>query len=90
MQFNSAVTKVEFVGAKYLLAASEDTSVQLMDLESGKVKSFTQQGHECSVRNAAVDPKIEICASVGCDGTLIMHKVADCDYISRRKIAEKT
>ena len=42
------------------------------------------------MRNAAVDPKIDICASVGCDGTLIMHKVADCDYISRRKIAEKT
>ncbi len=37
MQFNSPVTKLEFVGAKHLLGISEDTFVQLLDLESGKV-----------------------------------------------------
>jgi hypothetical protein len=37
MMFNSAVTKVSFVGGKFLLGVSEDSSVQLMDLESKKV-----------------------------------------------------
>ena len=45
MQFDSPVTKLEFVGAQHLLAVSEDSSVQLMDLESGKVKTFTCGNH---------------------------------------------
>lgn len=42
MQFDSPITKLEFVGAKHLLAVSEDAAVQIMDLESGKVQSYTQ------------------------------------------------
>ena len=37
MQFDSAVTKVQFVGAKHVLAVSEDAAGQIMDLETGKV-----------------------------------------------------
>ncbi len=37
MIFNSAVTKVAFVGGKFLLGVSEDSIVQLMDLESKTV-----------------------------------------------------
>jgi len=37
-----------------LLAISEDSAVQVMELESGKVKSYGS--HNGSVRNAAVDP----------------------------------
>lgn len=37
MVFNSAITKVEFFGAKHLLALSEDQSAQIMDLETNLV-----------------------------------------------------
>ena len=34
MKFESQITKIKFVSGKYLLGISEDTSCQLMDLES--------------------------------------------------------
>jgi len=75
MQFNSPITRLEFVGAKHLLATSEDSVVQLLDMESGKFLSFTEGQHNGSVRNAAVDPLMEFLATVGCDGNLHIHKI---------------
>lgn len=77
MQFDSSVTKLEFVGAKHLLAVSEDSAVQIMDLESGKVQSFRTGQHKGSVRNAAVDPLMDYLATVGCDGNLHIHSLQD-------------
>lgn len=77
MQFNSPITRLEFVGAKHLLATSEDSVVQLLDMESGKFLSFTEGQHNGSVRNAAVDPLMEFLATVGCDGNLHIHKIQD-------------
>ena len=54
MVFNTPVTKVEFVGGKYLLALSEDSGAQLCNLDDMKVRKFSE--HQGSVRNAAVDP----------------------------------
>lgn len=90
MQFDSQVTGLEFVGAKYLLARSEDTSVQLMDLDSGKVKSFQNKSNSCSVRNAAVDSSVELLATTRCDGTLIFTKIENMEQLHSYKIAEKT
>ena len=71
MQFNSAVTKVEFVGSRFLLGCSEDSTVQLCDLESGKVQSFGSEcAHSGSVRNACVDSQVTMLATTGCDGKL--------------------
>ena len=77
MQFDSAITRLEFVGAKHLLAVSEDLSVQIMDLDSGKVQNFTEGRHSCSVRNAAVDPMMDLLATVGCDSNLHIHGASD-------------
>jgi WD40 repeat protein len=84
------VTKVDFIGGKYLLAVSEDTHVQLMDLETQKVKVFLQGQHKCSVRNAAVDPQLEILATMGCDGVLILNKIEDQSKLKELKIADKS
>lgn len=88
MQFDSSVTKLEFVGAKHLLAMSEDSVVQLMDLESGKVQSFTQAQHQGSVRNAAVDPLMDLVATVGCDGNLHISSLSDLSLKRKDTISE--
>lgn len=88
MQFDSAVTKLEFVGAKHLLAVSEDSTVQLMDLESGKVQTFTHGRHEGSVRNAAVDPMMDLLATVGCDGNLHINSIHDQSLKRKQSISE--
>ena len=41
-----------------------------MDVESKKVSNIVKGIHECSVRNAAVDPYFEYLATTGCDGSL--------------------
>jgi len=48
-----------------------------MDLESGKVKTFTEGQHSGSVRNAAVDPMMELLATIGCDGMLHINSIDD-------------
>jgi WD40 repeat protein len=40
MAFNSKVTKIQFVGGKYLLALSEDCTAQMMDIDTEKVTDF--------------------------------------------------
>lgn len=75
MQFSSAVTRVRFVGGKYLAAIAGDDHCCLMDLETQSVKKFPKGGHEGSVRNFAVDPILELIATIGCDGTLIVSSI---------------
>ena len=77
MTFDSAVTKVQFVGGKYLLALAEDTYAQMMDLETQKVTHFLAGSHEGSIRNAAVDPLFGYLATSGCDGKLHISTIAD-------------
>ena len=40
MQFNSDVHIVKYVGSKYIVAISEDSVAQLMEIESGQVTHF--------------------------------------------------
>jgi hypothetical protein len=40
MAFDSNVSKVQFIGGKYLLALSEDSHAQMMNLETEKVTHF--------------------------------------------------
>ena len=47
--FNSAVKEIEFFGANKLLAISDDTSAQIVDLESGKMTNFLCGKYNCSV-----------------------------------------
>jgi WD40 repeat protein len=68
--FNSAVKKIEFFGANQLLAISEDTSAQIVDLETGKMTDFICGKHSGSVRSAAVDPLNEFLATIGGDGVI--------------------
>ena len=91
MQFNSAVTKVQFVGSQYLAAISEDSQAHLMDVNTGKVKKFPKGGHEGSVRNFAVDPLSELIATIGCDGTLIISSIKDESILAKlQKVAKPT
>lgn len=90
MQFNSPITKVEFIGGKYLLALAEDSAAQLCDLETMKAKSFSEIGHIGAVRNASIDPNVEVLASVGCDGKLFMINIKDMKVFKKLQIAEKT
>ena len=53
-----------------------------MDVESKKVSNIVKGVHECSVRNAAVDPYFEYLATTGCDGTLHISSIKDLNNTS--------
>lgn len=68
---------------------SEDSYVQLMDLQTKKVLHFLNGSHKGSVRNAAVDPQLEFLVTTGCDGYLHINKIEDQICLKKIKIATK-
>ena len=78
------------MGGKHLLGVSEDSQVQLMDLDSLKVTHFVCGAHQGSVRNATVDPHCEYLATSGCDGQLKVIKIAENSLVCDKKISKKS
>ena len=83
MSFDTPVNQVQFCNSgQYLLGFSEDKIVQIMNLETQKVSNIVKGMHECSVRNAAVDPYFECLATTGCDGSLHITSIKDLNNTS--------
>ena len=53
-----------------------------MDVDSQKVTNIVKGIHDCSVKNAAVDPYFECLASTGCDGSLHVCSIKDLNNTS--------
>ena len=56
-----------------VVAGSADMTVQLINTEAFKSKSF--EGHEAPILNVALDPKMEYILSSSCDGTAKLWKI---------------
>ena len=61
-----------------------------MDLETQKVSHFLEGTHKSSVRNAAVDPQMELLATMSCDGMLHINKISDLTCQKKEKVADRT
>ena len=86
MAFDTPVSKLEFVnGGANLVGIAEDAFVQIMDVESSKVVSSLKGLHECSVKNASVDPHFEYLATTGCDGSLHITSIKDLANMEKAK-----
>ena len=53
-----------------------------MDVDSQKVTNIVKGIHDCSVKNAAIDPYFECLASTGCDGSLHISSIKDLNNTS--------